>query len=231
MTGCLICKSPLVYSPDIRKSAECCLCGKQTETNVICEQGHYICDECHEKAAVRSILQSAADLDSKNPVEILTYMFKMPAVYMHGPEHHILAGAAILIAYCNARGIPQNTMLNEMIARGSQIPGGTCGFWGCCGAAPSAGIAYSIITQTTPMSSTQWGNANLLTSKVLAETGRYGGPRCCKRTSYIAVRVASEFISGHTGTVLEIPEKIQCCFSPQNSECLKERCPFFSDIK
>lgn len=231
MSGCLICGSPLVYFSDIRKPAKCRLCGKQAETNVICEHGHFICDECHEKAAARSVLKSAADLDSKNPVEILTYMFKTPAVYMHGPEHHILTGAALLIAYCNAKGIPQSTMLNEMIARGSQVPGGTCGFWGCCGAGPSAGIAYSIIAQTTPMSSTEWGNANLLTSKVLAEISRYGGPRCCKRTSYIAVRTASEFISSHTETRLEIPEKIQCSFSPQNSECLKEHCPFFNSNK
>lgn len=230
MSGCLICKSSLVYF-DIRKPAVCSLCGRRAETNALCGQGHFVCDECHEKSAIRSILQSAADLDSKNPAEILTYMFKAPAVYMHGPEHHILAGAAILIAYCNAKGIPQSSMPGEMIARGSQIPGGTCGFWGCCGAAPSAGIAYSIITQTTPMSSAQWGNANMLTSKVLAEIGRYGGPRCCKRTSYIAVLTASQLISEYTGVQLDIPAGIQCEFSSQNSECLKERCPFCTNTK
>ncbi len=227
MSGCLICGKPLVYLPDTRKPAICSLCGKQEETNVICQNGHFVCDECHAKAAINRIFESATDLGSKNPVEILTYILSKPEVYMHGPEHHILTGASIIIAYCNAKGISNDSMLKEMIARGSQVPGGTCGFWGCCGAALSAGIAYSIITGTTPMSSKEWGNANMLTSKVLAEIGRYGGPRCCKRTSYIAVLTASQLISEYTGVQLDIPAGIQCEFSSQNSECLKIRCPFF----
>ncbi len=228
MSGCLICGKPLVYLPDTRKPATCSLCGKQEETNVICQAGHFVCDECHAKAAIKRIFESATNLNSKNPIEILTYMLSKPEVYMHGPEHHILTGASIIIAYCNAKGIPNDSLLKEMIARGSQVPGGACGFWGCCGAALSAGIAYSIITGTTPMSSDEWGNANTLTSIALARIGKYGGPRCCKRTSYISVSTATEFIKEKTGLPLDIPCKIQCTFSSQNNECLKTYCPFFS---
>ncbi len=39
---------------------------------------------------------------SKNSVEIFNNIAQMDFVAMHGPEHHILDGAALLTAYYNA---------------------------------------------------------------------------------------------------------------------------------
>lgn len=92
-------------------------------------------------------------------------MMQSPAVHMHGPEHHILAGAALLAAYRNAGGeIDLPAALEEMIRRGSMVPGGFCGLAGACGAAISAGMCYSIATKTNPLSTESWGEANLLTA-------------------------------------------------------------------
>ena len=58
---------------------------------------------------------------------------------MHGPEHHIMVGAALLTAYKNAGGeIDLQQALVEMMSRGRSVPGGACGFWGACGAGISA---------------------------------------------------------------------------------------------
>ena len=76
-----------------------------------------------------------------------------PAVHMHGPEHHILVGSAIISTFHNCGGdVDLNAALDEMKNRGEQAPGGICGFWGCCGAAVSCGMAISIITGATPLS-------------------------------------------------------------------------------
>lgn len=62
---------------------------------------------------------------------------------MHGPEHHVRVGAALLTAWHNGGGqIDFPAALEEMKKRGSQIPGGICGLWGTCGAAVSAGIFF-----------------------------------------------------------------------------------------
>ena len=61
--------------------------------------------------------------------------------HMHGPEHHVMVGAALLTAYKNAGGnIELKDALIEMMHRGKAVPGGACGFWGACGAGISAGM-------------------------------------------------------------------------------------------
>lgn len=39
----------------------------------------------------------------------------------------------------------------EMLNRGKAVPGGTCGFWGACGAGISAGMFVSILSGATPL--------------------------------------------------------------------------------
>lgn len=77
---------------------------------------------------------------------------------MHGPEHHVMVGSALLTAYKNAGGeIDLVKALSEMQARGKKVPGGACGFWGACGAGVSAGMFVSIVTGSTPLTNEAWG--------------------------------------------------------------------------
>ena len=51
---------------------------------------------------------------------------------MHGPEHHILDGACLLVAFKNAGGeIDLDDALNKIMIEGLRMPGAMCGFWGC----------------------------------------------------------------------------------------------------
>ena len=53
-------------------------------------------------------------------------------------------------AYKNAGGeIDLPEALLEMMNRGKAVPGGTCGFWGACGAGISTGMFISIISGAT----------------------------------------------------------------------------------
>ena len=145
---------------------------------------------------------------------------------MHGPEHHVMVGASLLTAYKNAGGeIDLPSALSEMYARGKQVPGGACGFWGACGAGISTGMYMSIITKSTPLASKAWGLSNQMTGQALTAIGKNGGPRCCKRDSYIAIREAVDFTAEHLGVEMELDE-IKCSRSKLNNQCLKERCPF-----
>jgi hypothetical protein len=79
---------------------------------------------------------------------------RAPSVNMHGPEHHVIVGAALITAYRNAGGAaePLEKLLGTVEKRGNKVPGGTCGFWGACGAALGAGIFLSAATGSTPLS-------------------------------------------------------------------------------
>lgn len=228
VSACLICGAELEYYADRHEQMTCEICGKQVSSNVRCEKGHFICDECHGRKSVEMVVAACRELKSKDPVEIAQKLFENSFVHMHGPEHHVLVGASLLTAYHNGGGqIDLDKALEEMVERGMQIPGGSCGFWGGCGAALSAGISFSIITGTTPLSSESWGLCSMLTSRILAAMGSIGGPRCCKRTSFLSITEAAGFMNENLPSEIEITRDIKCSFSHNNRECITERCPFF----
>lgn len=221
---CLICKAPLEYlKEDIEM--ECELCHKKEMSKTRCQNGHYVCNACHMQG-IDSLMGMCLQEMSGNPIEILNKMMTMPFCHMHGPEHHIIVGSALLTAYKNSGGdIELKKALIEMQSRGKQVPGGTCGFWGACGAAISSGIFISIITGSTPLKVKEWGLSNLMTAKSLGEIGRIGGPRCCKRNSFLAMTSAIEFVKENLGIVME-SSLIKCTHSSSNNQCIKQRCPF-----
>ena len=221
---CLICGAQLKYL-DKDVSAECFICHKKEKSKTVCERGHYVCNDCHTQG-IDSIISVCLGEESKNPIEIIHKLMALPFCHMHGPEHHVMVGSALLTAYKNAGGdIDLPKALSEMQARGKKVPGGACGFWGACGAGISAGMFVSIVTGSTPLSNEEWGLSNKMTSCALGAIGELGGPRCCKRDSYISIIKAVEFAKEHLGHEMELC-KIKCAHSAQNNQCIKERCPF-----
>ncbi len=223
---CLICGAPLTYLEEERQE-ECVLCHKKEGSKTVCEKGHYVCNDCHTQG-VDGIIGLCQKETSKNPIEIIKKMMALPFCHTHGPEHHIMVGSALLTAYKNAGGeIDFTKALLEMQARGKKVPGGACGFWGACGAGISAGMFVSIITGATPLANEAWGLSNKMTSKALGAIGEIGGPRCCKRDSYLAILSAAEFVKQNFGVEMEIGE-IRCTHFLQNNQCIGKRCPFFT---
>lgn len=224
--NCMICGGEIEYHAEMREFT-CALCGGAFSSNASCKQGHFVCDVCHGESAIDLIVKVCAASPEKNPIEIMLRLMEHPNVHMHGPEHHVMVGAAILAAYKNSGGkLELDSALLEMKRRGSQVPGGICGLWGCCGAAVSAGIAVSIITGSTPLKREEWRLSNLMTSRALLAIANAGGPRCCKRDGFIAAVEAAEFIAENLGVQLELPPEIICRFSHLNKECLGIDCWF-----
>lgn len=221
---CLICKAPLEYlESDILM--ECEICHKQESSKTRCINGHYVCSECHTQG-LDSIIKLCLGESSKNPIEIIEKMMSMPFCHMHGPEHHVMVGAALLTAYKNAGGeIDLNNALIEMMSRGKDVPGGSCGFWGACGAGISSGMFISIISKSTPLANEPFALSHKMTAKSLAQIGEIGGPRCCKRDSFLSILAAVDFVKEHFGINMEKP-KIVCRYSAQNNQCIGKRCPF-----
>lgn len=178
------------------------------------------------------IIEACLCETSKNPIEIFHHIAKKDFVRIHGPEHHVLDGAALLTAFYNAGGkIDLQAALDELMKRGLQMPGATCGMWGVCGAVSSMGAALSIIDKTGPLSAdASWGKHMEFTSKALESLSKVGGPRCCKRDAFLSFQRAIEHINENYDVTLE-SEKIECSFSEQNEQCIKERCPFYKGGK
>ena len=224
MEECLICKAKLEYlSEDVQM--ECAICHKKEASKTRCVNGHYVCSDCHTQG-MSSLIGFCHSETSKSPLEIIEKMMSMPFCHMHGPEHHVMVGAALLTAYKNAGGkVDFEKVLLEMYRRGKSVPGGTCGFWGACGAGISAGQFVSIITESTPLTVKPWSLSNQMTSKALGRISENGGPRCCKRDSYLAILAAVEFVAENLGVQMEM-EKPVCTRSHMNNQCIGKQCPF-----
>ena len=141
----------------------------------------------------------------------------------------MLVGAALLTAYNNAlpdsSHIELGEAMTEVMSRGKNVPGGACGYMGACGAAISTGIFLSVVTKNTPLSTDSWRLCNLMTARALEQVALNGGPRCCKRDSYLSVLTAVDFVKEHLGVEMK-KANVTCSRSQINNQCIGRKCPF-----
>ena len=226
---CLICKAPLEYL-QTDEIMECALCHTKQRSKTRCINGHFVCDACHT-GGMDGILAICLASKSADPIEIMENLMSMPSCHMHGPEHHTMVGSALLTAYKNAGGnIDLQNALLEMQKRGRQVPGGVCGFWGACGAGISTGMFVSIALQATPLAKEAWGLCNQMTARALDAIGKNGGPRCCKRDSYLAIIEAVGFAEEKLGIRMDC-HSVTCTRAQKNNQCLKTACRFYPKKK
>lgn len=226
-TGCLLCGGDLLYSAEAVPMA-CSLCGNEVLSTASCENGHFACDGCHGASAMDVIERVCVASESIDPILLCTELMRSSAVHMHGPEHHFLVPAVLIATYDNRRGMPELKVrhLADARQRASKVPGGFCGTHGNCGAGVGTGIYWSVITGATPLSQKPWQQSNRMTAHALLVIADHGGPRCCKRDSYLAIQEAMKRTSELDETAWTSDSPV-CEHSTRNKQCLKTECAFF----
>lgn len=228
VSGCLICGADLVYLPQ-DELQDCVYCGKQVSSNARCSQGHFVCDACHSADAGSLIEKFCTETTWKDPLEIAVTLMRHPSIAMHGPEHHFLVPAVLLAAYDNQKSIENRAgKIQQARKRAEGIRGGSCGLCGNCGAGVGTGIFISLITGATPLARREWQLSNRMTAESLLAIAEHGGPRCCKRDTFLALQSAQAFLQHWFGQSLEMAAAIHCEFHQFNKECLRTDCPFFA---
>lgn len=230
---CEICGENLEYATQIAdyKDLSCVFCEKKDSVNTYCPNGHYICDECHAKGPIEVIDEFCESTDIKDPFIIADEIMKHPKFKVYGPEHHALTPAVILTALKNNKIKKPNGQeitlmdIKEAIRRASKIPGGWCGFYGCCGAGMGSGVAISIFTNTTPSTDRTRTLANLMTSRSLNKIAD-NLEHCCKRSVKLSIIEVLDFLKEKFGINLDFRAG-KCEFSGINDKCEREDCPIF----
>jgi Family of unknown function (DUF5714) len=224
--GCVVCGDALEYLA-ASEPMTCATCGAVATSSARCRSGHFVCDACHSSSAKDVIERACASTALTDPLEISRALMRHPALKMHGPEHHFLVPAALLAAHANARGEPGDKprLIAEARRRSEPLGGGLCGLQGACGAAIGVGIYVSIATGSTPLTREPWALANAATAGALDVLSRVGGPRCCKRTTWLAMLAAIRFARERLGVALD-GRGGRCDFTALNRECIEDRCPF-----
>lgn len=223
---CMVCGKPLIYWSEARK-LRCSICGKEFEANCACEDGHFVCDACHEAGSAAFFLPYLLASDERDPLELFEQVIALPKVHMHGPEHHGIVPCVLLTAYRNNGGkIELEKAMREALRRSSQVPGGSCGYVGVCGAAAGAGIYMSVALGSNPLHKEAWPFPIELAGECLRAIAQVGGPRCCKRTGRLSITTAAEKTAEWLGVEMPLG-KVECRHCAQNRECIGTACPYF----
>ncbi|MGC2872484.1 DUF5714 domain-containing protein [Ihubacter sp. mB4P-1] len=160
----------------------------------------------------------------------LMRLMDLPGIPMHYPYHHYIMPAAFLTMAAIEDGSGEETLtgwLSQAEQRAKTVPGGFCGNCGSCGAGVGAGIFLSVYTGAAPVKRENWNLANEITGRCLIKIASYPGPRCCKRTLFLAAQECCAYIEDKLGLHIAVSPEIKCHYYKKNPDCLGEECPFF----
>ena len=226
--GCMVCGTELHYFTTA-KEMDCSYCGRSFTANGCCEQDHFVCDECHRENGIEVIKTICSETKERDLITLLELIRSHPSIPMHGPEHHAMIPGIILACYRNSGGDLKEEAILTGINRGSDIPGGVCGFWGACGAAIGAGIAVSTIYAATPLTPAPRQTAQAFSAKILKVISEYRGGRCCQRETWLALSETAKLSAEMLSVPMEAKGTLRCSQYSQNRECIRKQCPLWEN--
>ncbi len=220
---CMVCGKTLTYNTKAVK-AGCHYCGQELRANIRCPDGHFVCDQCHQKEGLAIIRQICLGSKEGDMVALMKEIRKQQAIPMHGPEHHAMLPGIILAAARNSGLAISSGDILTGIERGSKVPGGACGFLGSCGAATGVGIAFAVLFEATPLTPGGRQKAQTATARVLANIAAIKAGRCCQRETYVALREVAEISTEFLDKTLAAEESLACSQYHDNRECIGKQC-------
>jgi hypothetical protein len=226
---CILCGDDLNLLEN-KINNRCDFCGKTTEVTHQCNSYHYICDECLNVGPFEFVKQKCKEYQGIDPIELAVSIMNSPTVRMHGPEHHFIVPAVLLTCVYNLQG--KQALLNDKleIAYKREVNESPqfCEYnSGYCGAAIGSGIFLSIFTDEVIDQHTEWSLTNTQIAESLTRVAKSGGPRCCKRDTYISIQSAIDFLRDKYA--IDLPKsEAKCTFSMRNRSCKREDCEYFN---
>ncbi len=225
-TGCMRCGAELVYLERDRHEP-CAFCGAVQLANAVCEQGHFVCDSCHSRDAFSVVQHLCLTSTETDMIDLLNRIRRHPAVPMHGPEHHFALPGVIVSAYRNSGGAAGEDEILSAIERGRGVPGGSCGFWGACGAALGVGIAFALLLQSNPVKADERQIVQHVTAQLLQASSEVKAARCCQRETWTALHKSAELSRLLLPVPLSAAGRTRCTQRGLNSECAGPECPYY----
>ena len=114
----------------------------------------------------------------------------------------------------------------SMSSAATELPGGTCGYWGACSAGLAVGMAYCAILGSDPTAGIPRSIAHQAVSAILARIAQHTGPRCCRRDCLLALQVGCGLSADLLPGTVPTSHSARCDQAESNPECSGELCPF-----
>ncbi|MDD2558494.1 MAG: DUF5714 domain-containing protein [Desulfuromonas sp.] len=226
--GCMLCGAPLIYA-EVEKTRTCTYCGKDYPANAWCEQGHFVCDACHNADSLDIIERLCIEYNHLDMYSMFQQVRQHPAIPLHGPQYHSLVPAVIISCVQYSGYLTDKDLLRTAIQRGSKVMGGSCAFLGTCGAATGVGIALSLLLEATPVKARQRQNVQKGVGEIIRTIAAYRAARCCQRDCWLALNHVRDIAAEVLGIYLEAPKFQVCSQMHNNAECIGTACPLWAD--
>ncbi len=227
----MVCGSSLEYL-DQTRHITCSYCGKIEGGHIMCPNGHYICDHCHNRGAMEIIQDISHMSNSKDPFEIAELMMSYPGLPMLGCQHAYIASGALMAAIKNegSRSITNNDMDEVFKRTEKQAHGGYCGLSGVCGIAPAIGACFSVLTGSKCGTTQEQQITMEAVTRVSRVITDLTGPSCCKAYVRGALEVSVSLLKDSLNIILPSPkEKATCTYSSKHPHgCREGQCPYFA---
>lgn len=228
----MVCGSSLAYLEQAI-DVTCSYCGKIEHGHIRCPSGHYVCDVCHNRDAMKVIEDIALTTTAKDPVEISDLMTSFPGLPMLGCQHAYIAGGAFMAAIKNegSRGITDEHISEVFHRTGKQAHGGCCGLTGVCGIAPAIGACFAILTGSKCGTDQEQRFTMEAVTRVTKAITDLTGPSCCKAYVWTSLDAAVNYLRESLGILLPLARSINCNYGSRHPHgCREEQCPYFSGL-
>ncbi len=223
-SGCMICGKPIIMLP-APENLTCHYCGKSERVESCCEEGHFVCDQCHIRAVAAIIKSVCLETREKDVLAIMRDLRARPEFPTHGPHHHPMVPGVLLAGYRNNGGAVSDEQIITGIARGALIPGASCSFFGIDGAAIGVGIAFSVIFGATPFNGEKRQAVQQIVNRVSARIAENPFARCCQRETWIAFKEAQLIAAELLPAPIPAETEIQCDQFSRADHCAGRKCP------
>lgn len=170
-----------------------------------------------------------------NPIEMFERVIESlagkwtasPALPFHGPWHHGIVPGVLVKSLQNNGYDLSAAEVKEALKRGLQIPAGSCGFHGVCGAGSALGIVVSILLKSNPFHDERRSQALAASAKIFGRIAKLGGPRCCRLSAYTVISQGVGVLKqlGYDLPTTKMADR--CLVHAQNADCHEARCPYY----
>ncbi len=228
----MVCGTALAYLHQSEIRA-CTYCGTQHQAQVVCPQGHVVCDRCHGADARKMIEGAALATELKDPAAIAEIMMGHANLPMLGCEHAFIAAGALMAAVRNSpygKGKISHDEIREVLARTEkQAVGGFCGLTGVCGIVPALGACFSVFLGARCGSDSEQKITMEAVTRISGVIAGLTGPSCCKAYARAGLAEAAEIFSERFGITFPIKDKaVVCRHSGKHPHgCREDKCPYF----
>ncbi len=208
----------------------CDFCGQIKSIPVECENFHCICSDCLAMTPNQYVKSMCMKYKGINPIELAVEIMNSPLIRMHGAEHHFIVPAVLTTCVHNLNVLEGSLAdkLEKIERRAERETPRVCSYeLNTCGAAIGTGVFISTYLNHELQDEDEWSLSNQIVAESIKRVAESGGPRCCKRDTYLSIEAAVAFLNDKFAIDLPLSDA-KCTFSLRNRTCRHEECQFYN---